>query len=215
MLTLLMLAGCFDSAETTVSVDVASGETHVVERMHNAWPATVGCGDKDGVLPSTEECAKGIADYLAGEVSHIQEAGGKVAKAGLVLVDGKLDVVYDYVTPVGGKPLADQGLTFYWAFTRSPADVKAGRPGKKSLALLVTPQDRGSSTVTVDGKYTLIEGKIAENALSLYTFGGKSATVHALWTNPGDASQPAPGAWLHDRPGLEAALGASGLVVTP
>jgi hypothetical protein len=215
MLTLFMLAGCFDSAETTVAVNVATGETHVLERMHNAWPATVGCGDKDGVLPSTEECAKAIGDYLAEEVSHIKESGGTVAKAGFVLVDGKLDVVYDYTAPLGGKSLADQGLNFYWAFTRSPADVKASRPGKKSLALLLTPQDRGACTVTVDGKYTLIEGKIADAPVSLYTLSGKSATVHALWTNAGDPGQPSPGAWLRDRPGLEAALGASGLIVAP
>lgn len=215
MLTLFLLAGCFDRAETTVVADVRTGQTHVVQHMYNAWPNTVSCGEKDGELPTTQACADEIKGYFEGEVGRIQLAGGTIVRAGIVLADGKLDFLYDYNAPAGGKTLSDQGLSFYWAYTRSPADVKANRDGKKQLALLVTPQEQGTSTIEVDGKYSLLQGDIAAQTMRLYTFTGKAVTVHATWVNTPTPGQPEPGPWLRSREGLEAALTATGLVITP
>lgn len=215
MLTLLMLAGCFDAAETQLVLNVKTGESHVVQRMHNAWPTTVGCAEKEGVLPTTVECVAEVKEYLDSQVATIKNNGGTVARAGIVLVEGKLDFLYDYTAPAGGKTLTDQGLSVYWAFTRSPADVKASRPGKKQLALLVSPQDRGTSKIDVLGKYSLLQGDIADETLRVYTFAGSTATVNAAWTNVPDPAEPGPGAWLKPREGLESALAASGMVVVP
>ncbi len=216
MLTFLLLSGCFDAADTHLTLDVKSGEAHVVERMHNAWPNTVDCGEKEGVTPTVDACVTAIREYLGKEVEDITTGGGKVAKAGIVLDAGKLDFYYDYTTPPGGKSLSDLGLRLYWGYARTPADVKAARPGKKQLTLLVTPQDEGTSTLDVTGKYQLLDGVVDGSKLSIYTFSGSNATLDAHWVHAAaTADAPAPGAWLAQREGLEAALQASGMVVTP
>ena len=214
MLTLLLLTGCFDSADTTVTIDVKKGETHVVQRMHNGWPDTVGCGTKEDVLPTTEECVAKVKEYLQGQVSTLEGNGATIAKAGIILAEGELDFLYDYTAPAGGKTMTDQGLSVYWARERSDKDVKADKQGKKQLAMLVIPQDSGKTTVDVQGKYKLLQGDIGDKQHSIYTFSGSSATVVANWRNEGGFT-PSPGAWLKEREGLEAALAASGLVVVP
>lgn len=214
MLTLLLLAACFDSADTTVTIDVKKGETHVVQRMHNGWPDTVGCGKKEEVLPTTQECVDKVREYLKEEVGKLEGNGATVSKGGIILADGKLDFLYDYTAPAGGKTMTEQGLSVYWARERSPADVKSDKQGKKRLAMLVIPQDSGKTTVDVQGRYKLLQGDIGAKTHSVYTFSGAVATVVANWRNEGGFSQ-SPGAWLKEREGLEAALAASGLVVTP
>ncbi|MES2638494.1 MAG: hypothetical protein V4850_03405 [Myxococcota bacterium] len=214
-LPLLLLAACFDSAETSITIDVKSGTTHVVQRMHNAWPDTVGCGKKEEVLPTTEECVAAVKLYVAQQRATLESNGATVAKAGILVEGGNLDILYDYTAPAGSKTMTEQGLSVMWARARTQADVAGDKQGKKQLLMAVTPNTSGNTTVTVDGKYKVLEGRLGDETHSTYVLGGKTVTVVADWWYASNALSMNPGPWLDERAGLAAALAASSVVVVP
>lgn len=213
LLPLLFLAGCFDGATTTVTLDVKQGAAHVVQRLHNAWPDEVGCGDNGGP-PTPEACVEGIRARLEKQRAELVEGGATVARLGVVLAEGELDLLYDYTAPVGAKTMTDQGLAFLWMEERTPGQVRAGKPGRKRVAMVSIPFAGGESHVTVDGRYRALSGALGDEALEVWLFRGREATIVSEWTyQPGEDGAESPGAWVAGRPGLEEAIRASGLVV--
>ncbi|MFN7143976.1 MAG: hypothetical protein ACK4YP_09385 [Myxococcota bacterium] len=213
VLPLLFLAACFDGATTTVTLDVKQGVAHVVQQLHNAWPDEVGCGD-DGEPPPPEVCVAGIRARLDKQRDELVEGGATVARTGVVLVDGELDLLFDYTAPVGAKTMTAQGLAFLWMEERTPAQVERGRPGRKRVAMVSIPFAGGENQVTVDGRYRALSGAFGDAPLDLWLFRGREATIVSEWTyQPGPNGAESPGAWVAERPGLAEAIRASGLVV--
>ncbi|MDP2311144.1 MAG: hypothetical protein Q8P18_34305 [Pseudomonadota bacterium] len=209
---LVLLSGCYDGATTTVALDVKAGTAHVVQRLHNAWPDSVGCDAPDSV----ESCVAGVRTHLEDARAELVTNGATVATAGVILADGKLDILYDYVAAVGAKALSKQDLTFLYLEDRTQGQVEKGKPGKKRVAMITLPISGGETTTTVEGKYRLLSAQTDEAALSVHVFRGKSASITSEWVYVPDAEgKKSPGAWLKERPGLEEALRASGMVVEP
>lgn len=209
---LFALAGCFDAATTTLFLDVRTGEAHVVQLMHNAWPDEVGCSD----AADHAKCVDGVRAYLAKATTALMDGGATVARAGVLLDAGKLDLLYDYTTLAGTKALSDQGITLLWMDLRTSSQVAAGRSGRQELALLKGPTGNGTESIAVEGRYTLHSGLMGETPVSLYVFSGKKVKITSEWTYvPGDEGRVGPGAWVADRPGLAEALSAAGLLVQP
>ncbi|MDP2312380.1 MAG: hypothetical protein Q8P41_05705 [Pseudomonadota bacterium] len=213
---LALLAGCYDGATTTVSLDLKAGTAHVVQQLHNAWPDEVDCAVAEGVVPTVEACVEGVRKQLDEARAELVTNGAVVHAAGIVLAEGELDLYYEYDTAVGAKTLTEQGLSFVYLEDRSKRQVERGRPGKKHVAMVSIPITTGTQTTTVDGRYRLLTAALGEDTMSLHVFRGKTAAVTSEWVyGEADESVQSPGAWLRERPGLEDALRASGLVVPP
>ena len=173
---LLALAGCFDSATTTIFLDVKRGEAHVLQQMHNAWPDEIGCA-KDGVPVDDATCVSGLRAYLAKATTELTEGGATVARGGVVLDGGRLDLLYDYTAMAGSKALSDQGITLLWMERQSAGQVESRHAGHPELTLLKAPSGNGKDAVAVEGKYTLYSGQMGDTALSFYVFSGAKAKI--------------------------------------
>jgi hypothetical protein len=209
---LALLAGCYDSATTTITLDVKAGTAHVVQQLHNAWPDGVGC-EADA---SVETCVAGIRKAVDDARAELVTNGATVRSAGVVLADGELDLLYAYDAAVGSKAVTEQGLALVYLEDRSAGQVEKGRPGKKRVALFTLPLADGTTATTVDGRYRLLSTLVGDAPLSAHVFRGRHATITSEWTYVQEqGGKGSPGAWLRERPGLEDAIRASGLVVEP
>lgn len=206
---LVLLVGCYDSATTTITLDVKAGTAHVLKQLHNAWPDTVGCEAPEAV----EACVDSIREALEDARTELTDDGATVQTAGVVLVDGRLDLLFDYVAPVGTEALSDQGITILHLDDRTQAQVEKSKPGKKHVAMITLPLANGKIDTRVDGRYRLLSSRLGDEELAIHLFRGRIAEIVSEWTAPED--KPGPGAWVGQRPGLEEALRASGLVVEP
>lgn len=208
---LALLAGCYDRATTTIDLDVKTGSAHVVQRLHNAWPDALGCEAPEAI----DTCVTGIRKAVDDARAELATSG-TVKTAGIVLHDGELDLFYDYVASVGTGAMAEQGLSFVYLEDRTHRQVERGTPGKKRVAMVTLPLSDGKTTTTVEGRYRLLSAVIEDAALTLHVFRGKRAAITSEWTYvPEEGGRQSPGPWLRERPGLEDALRASGLVVVP
>jgi hypothetical protein len=211
---LLLLTGCFDGATTHVHLDLVTGRAHVVQQLHGASQDEMGCQDVD--VPT---CVDGIRKKVAERRAELEGAGDTVSRAGIVLVDGRLDVLYDYEGPANA--MDERGLAFLTMQERTQKQWEAGKPGKASLAMVDMPMDGGTDTVTIKGKYKVIDGQIDKASMRIFLFSGKEADITSEWvpappTPPAEGTAPAPTeSWVRAMPGLEDALKASGMVVGP
>jgi hypothetical protein len=212
-LPLVLLMGCYDAASTTLVVDLKSGMATVRQQLHNAWPDTVGCDE----VPVTDAagCVTAVKAHLDAARAELATKGGQDVTSGIVVADGKLDLVYSFTAPVGAEALNDQSTTVLSFEDRSSGQVAKGKPGKRHVGLLVVPGATGATTQVVEGRYRLLSSSAQGEGIDLYLLKGRTATIQSGWVNTPDADDPqSPGAWLTTRPGLEDALRASGLVVT-
>lgn len=215
-LPLLLLTACFDGATTRITLDLKGGSAHVVQQLHNAWPAEVGCEGEGGAPVTVEACVVGARARLEKGRDALVEGGATVTRAGIVLADGELDLLYEYTAPVGAPTLKDQGLTLLWMDERTPSQVAKGKEGKRRVALIALAGGENQNRISVEGRYRRLRGAAAGETLDVWLFQGKSAAVVSEWTyQPEGGSPGSPGPWLAERPGLVEALEGSGLVIAP
>jgi hypothetical protein len=212
-LPLVLLIGCYDAASTTIVIDLKSNVAAVRQQLHNAWPDTVGCDE----VPVTDAagCVTAVKAHLDAARAELATKGGQDVTSGIVVAEGKLDLVYTFTAQVGDEALNDQGTTLLPIQDRTSRQVAKGKPGKSHVGLFVVPGATGATTQVVEGRYRLLSSSAQGEGIDLYLFKGRTATIQSGWVHtPGDDDAKSPGAWLTARPGLEDALRASGLVVT-
>lgn len=212
-LPLVLLMGCYDAASTTIVIDLKSRLASVRQQLHNAWPDTVGCDE----VAETDAagCVAAIRAHLDAARAELTTKGGREVTSGIVVADGKLDLVYTFSARVGDEALNDQGTTLLPVQDRTSRQIAKGKSGKSHVGLFVVPGATGTATQVVEGRYRLLSSEAQGEGIDLYLFKGRTATVRSEWVHTSEEGEPtSPGAWLTARPGLEDALRASGLVVS-
>jgi hypothetical protein len=214
LLLTALLPGCFDAVTTDVKLDLAAGKVHVVQRYVGATPDLMHCEDT-----TVAACVDGIRGVIEQDRKELADGGAEAASVGVVLTDGRLDVLYVYDASVDAKLLASAGLSFLHMEEHTDKQWLARKPGRREVAMMELPTDGGINAVSIDGRYRVIEGQLAEAPVRLFLFRGKSAAVHSEWTaTTQDAdgktlpATPAP-VWVTSQAGLEDAIRAAGLVV--
>ncbi len=213
-IALLWLAGCQDRIEDFITVK--HGIATVETRAENIWRDGMDCS---GAPACADALEKGRTDAVA----QLTSGGANVTASGYALRGDELDLVIRYTVPVE-KLKDDQIIPIT---VQRPSDVRAGRPGVPSLAVLHLA---GSpTTVDMHGPAVRVTGDLAEvpGASSVATAAGTtppSVSMDVLSRGHGTIHIVAPSTdndgkiehgdtWVQTEPGLKELLATRGMLV--
>lgn len=211
-LALVLLVGCED--QMVYDIVLKRGVAEVEQSAQNIWKLD---------CVGAAQCSDMLAEELVSQGDKLRELGATDVSGTYGVRDGELDMVFRYQMPLDKLATGDQ---FQLVVTQSRADVRKGRPGTPTLAVLHVA---GSPTqVRTWGPSVRIAGAVLPSALAQELTAALGTTVPEITcdiltkgrgrmqvivpTTDSDGNVEDRPAWLAEQPGLTELLAAKGLL---
>jgi hypothetical protein len=215
---LLAIGGCED--RMVYNVRLRHGVAVVEQRAENLWRDGIDCA-------GAESCADVLEQARVSNRATVTAAGGLLIADGYTIRGDEFDFVVRFSIPV--NKLADGGplsSPLYSVTLQRPSDVRAGRPGVPSIAVIrdarsdISVDVRGPSLRMSGGSSLFAVGAATDSSLALtpervvdvLTRGrGRVHVIVPAVDEHGSRVRGDP--WIQTEPGLAALLKAKGMLV--
>lgn len=203
MLALLLLTGCYDTLILDADLDLKAKMAHVSYDEQNFYQDDDKCADAPA-------CVEVIRKEIADTKGRLTEQGSTNVVGTAQMHDGLIDLHYTYDQAITFKDPEESGFVLFRKMT--PADVKKGRPGTEVVGMVTSDAPDRAEVTTVSGAYDIVVVP-GEKVKRIWTFRGGKAHVHVEHRSLDESGKETHAEmWAGKIAGLEAALGAAGLL---